>query len=85
MDELVNRIVRVIRDRLDLTLGDLELSPETCLIGRGLGLDSMAILELVTGLEEELEIEIDESGLSKETLADIGSLARYLRPNLGSG
>ena len=82
MDGLVERIVQVVIERLNPSVGHDELTSETPLIGRGLGLDSMAALELVTGLEEALGIELDESELSRETLSTIGSLADHIRPLL---
>jgi acyl carrier protein len=78
LQERVDAIIRVIVTRLNPTLDAAALSAETRLVGSGLTLDSMALLELVTGLEDELGIMIDESRLEAEVFADIGSLARFL-------
>jgi acyl carrier protein len=74
----MDAIIRVIVDRLNPTLSASALSSETRLLGEGLALDSMAVLELVTGLEDELGIMIDESKLEADVFEDIGSLARFL-------
>jgi acyl carrier protein len=74
----VEAIIRVIVDRVNPDLDAAALSSDTCLVKEGLALDSMAMLELVTGLEDELGIMIDESELKIEVFDDIGSLARFL-------
>jgi len=78
LQERVDAIIRVIVTRLNPTLDAATLSAETRLVGAGLTLDSMALLELVTGLEAELGIMIDEGRLAAGDFADIGSLARFL-------
>jgi acyl carrier protein len=78
LQERVDAIIRVIVERLNPTLDAATMSSTTRLVGKGLMLDSMAVLELVTGLEEELDIMIDESQLQPDVLEDIGSLARFL-------
>ena len=74
----VDAIIRVIVDRVNPDLDAAALSSDTCLVKEGLALDLMAMLELVTGLEDELGIMIDESELKIEVFDDIGSLARFL-------
>jgi acyl carrier protein len=81
-EKLVETIIRVIVNRLNPDLDPKTLSAKTCLIGKGLGLDSIAVLSLVTGLEEELSILIDESELKLEMFADIESLAGFLSHRL---
>jgi acyl carrier protein len=81
VQERVDAIIRVIVGRLNPTLDPAALSAGTALVGAGLALDSMALLELVTGLEEELGIPIDESRLDAGAFKDIESLARFLGEN----
>jgi acyl carrier protein len=76
--ERVDSIIRVIVDRVNPDLDPSELSAGTRLVNEGLALDSMAVLELVTGLEDELGEMIDESKLKVEMFEDIGSFARSL-------
>ena len=78
VQELVDAIIRVIVDRINPALDVAALSSDTSLVKEGLALDSIAVLELVTGLEDELGIMIDESKLKLEVFDDIGSLARFL-------
>ena len=78
LQERVDAIIRVIVERLNPALDAAAMSSDTRLVGEGLVLDSVAVLELVTGLEDELGIMIDESQLEPKVLEDIGSLARFL-------
>jgi acyl carrier protein len=76
--QLVDAVIRVIVTRISRTLRPADLSAETRLIDGELVLDSMALLDLVSGLEAELDIMIDESELEPSVFTDIGSLARHL-------
>ena len=78
MDQRVDAIIRVIVERLNPDLDRSSLSSTTRLVGEGLALDSVSVLELITGLEEELDIMIDESELTPEVFEDVASLARFL-------
>ncbi len=78
LQKYVDAIIRVIVDRLNPALDAAAMSSDTRLVGEGLVLDSVAVLELVTGLEDELGIMIDESQLEPKVFEDIGSLARFL-------
>lgn len=55
-----------------------ELSIESPLIDYGVGLDSVATLELVVALEEEFKIRIDEAELTPETFETIQSISSHI-------
>jgi len=79
-----DRIKNVIVSRLRLQVDVKKLSNKTSLLGKGLGLDSITLQELVVGLEEEFNIFIDESELHIEIFEDIGSLANYVSNKLNN-
>lgn len=55
------------------------IGPDTPLIGRGLSLDSIAVLELLVGLENEWGLELDPDALLKaDALRTVGTLADHL-------
>ncbi len=55
------------------------LEATTPLIGEGISLDSVAVLELLVGLEREFRIEIDpEELLRARALATVGALADFI-------
>ena len=80
--EIENRIKTVIKKRLKLKVKMGELSKDTPLIGKGLGLDSIGVLELVVGLEEEFNIMFEDSELNIELFRNIGSLTDYINKKL---
>jgi len=51
----------------------------TPLLGRGVGIDSMDTLTLVSALEREFEVEIPDDELSLDLFETIGSFADFLR------
>jgi len=74
----VDRIVRVLREVVGID-DSATIGPDTPLIGRGLSLDSVAVLELLVGLENELGLELDPDGLLEaDALRTLGTLADYL-------
>jgi acyl carrier protein len=61
-----------IQDRADA------LDESTPLLGSLPELDSLAVLELVTALEERFGIDVDESELTGEVFETLGSLANFV-------
>lgn len=55
---------------------------DTLLLGRGIGIDSMETLVLVSGLESAFEIEMADEDLTVELFRSIGSLATYVLTKL---
>jgi acyl carrier protein len=80
--KIENRIKKVIKKRLRLKVNMEEISRDTPLIGKGLGLDSIGVLELVVGLEEEFNIMFEDSELKIELFRNIGSLTDYINKKL---
>jgi acyl carrier protein len=77
-----DRVKKVILDRVKRSLNPADIVRETPLIGKGLGLDSVGIFELVISLEEEFNIVFDESELSIEIFENIGSLVNHISKKL---
>ncbi len=68
--ETVSKIIEIVNDTLDVEDG-AELSESTDL--KALGADSFDLLELVTALEDEFEITMDDEAVEK--IATIGQVA----------
>jgi len=73
---------KVLIKRLSLQINPSQISSDAPLIGRGIGLDSMGIHELVVGLEHEFDMAIDESKLKVDHLKNIRSLAEFISNQL---
>jgi acyl carrier protein len=77
MDTLV-RVRKILRDALNLGDRAEKLTPESPLLGGLPEFDSMAVVTVVTMIEDELGITIDDDELSAEIFATVGSLAKFL-------
>ena len=82
-DHVEERVKRVLAERIPLSVRVEDLKDDTPLIGGGLGLDSVALLQLVVGLEEEFGIQVDEAEVNVDLFADVSSVAAYVRRKLG--
>jgi acyl carrier protein len=71
-----------VRTTLVTTLGieDRELSfgPDSPLLGTLPELDSMAVVELITALEEQFGLDIDDADITGEVFETLGSLVAFV-------
>jgi acyl carrier protein len=58
--------------------------PQTALLGRGIGLDSIEILELVAAVEEEFGFCIEDDELNAEAFRTVASLVDFIERRLPS-
>ena len=77
MDTLA-QVKRVLRDTLNLGDRAERLTPDSGLLGSIPEFDSMAVVTVVTMLEDELGITVDDDELSAEVFATVGSLAEFV-------
>ena len=77
MDTLV-RVKHVLRDTLNLGDRAERLTPETPLLGGLPEFDSMAVVSVVTMLEDELGLTIDDDELSADVFATVGTLVDFV-------
>ncbi|WP_406023655.1 phosphopantetheine-binding protein [Nocardioides sp. NBC_00850] len=59
------------------------LSADTLLFGSLPELDSLALVELITVLEDRFGFEMDEDDINAEVFESVGSLAEYVRAQVG--
>ena len=81
--ELTGRIKQLIVRALSLPVDPEEIPEEEPLFGDGVGLDSVATLEIVFAVEEEFGIEVEDDDLRVELFASVATLAEYVRNRLG--
>ncbi len=77
-----DRVKKVILDIVKHRLNPEEIVRETPLIGKGLGLDSVSVFELVVSLEKEFDIFFEGSELGIEIFENLGSLVNYISEKL---
>jgi acyl carrier protein len=81
-----------IEDRIKATLVKclrLKLNPaaipnDVPLIGKGLGLDSVSVLQLVGAVEETFGIVVDDTDINRDLFRNVSALAGYVRRKLGA-
>ena len=76
--DIEKRIKKVLIKKALKDIDPKELDIDSPLIEYGVGLDSVATLEIVVALEEEFQIRIDESEITPETFETIKSLSRHI-------
>lgn len=77
-DKILSRIEGVLSD-LELLEGKGQLDENTGLLGKGIGLDSIEIIQLVAALEEEFELTIDDNDLLPDHFQTLGDLINFLQ------
>jgi acyl carrier protein len=59
-----------------------EFTPDTLLFGSLPELDSLALVELITVIEERFGLEMDEDDITAEVFESVGSLAAHIDEQL---
>jgi len=77
-DKILLRIEGVLSG-LELLEGKGQLDESTGLLGKGIGLDSIEIIQLVAALEEEFDLAIDDDDLLPDHFQTIGDLINFLQ------
>lgn len=73
---------KVIREVLQLGSRLEPLTPETALLGSLPEFDSMAVVTVLTCLEEEFGIYIEDEEVTAEMFETVGSLLQFVRAKL---
>jgi threonine synthase len=80
----LDKVLRVVSGSLKLP-AETELDTETKLIGGGLAVDSVGLLELSLALEKEFGCEVSEAELNRENFETVGHIADMFRQKLSEG
>ena len=78
MEELMSRLKEIVVDRLNVE--EDQIKPEASFV-EDLGADSLDIVELIMGIEEEFDIEIPDEDAEK--LTSVGDAINYVKNKLG--
>ena len=75
-------ILRTLDEVLSLGGRALSFQPSTALLGAIPELDSMAVVNLITTLEERFGVSFDDDEISGETFATVGGIVDLVRGKL---
>ncbi len=75
----------ILRDTLQLGDRARSLDLDTRLLGSLAELDSMAVVTVITAIEERFGITVEDDDISAETFETVGSLCRYVEARVVNG
>ncbi len=73
-----NLVKQLLIDILSLDVEITDLTDETPLLGNFPEFDSMAIVSVLTGLEEQFGFAVDDDELDAEVFATVGNLIEFV-------
>ena len=71
-------MIALLRARLPETVDGRPLDETTGLLGQGIGLDSVEVLQLVGGIEEDFDVTIDDESLEAANFQSIGTVVTFV-------
>jgi acyl carrier protein len=81
---VTQEVLRVLDDVLSLNGRALSFDRSTPLLGAIPELDSMAVVTLITTLEEQFGFVVDDDEIDGATFATVGSLVDFVSPKLSA-
>jgi len=75
-------VLRILDEVLSLNGRALSFNRETHLLGALPELDSMAVVALITSIEEQLGVMVDDDEIDGETFATVGALTDFVSAKL---
>jgi acyl carrier protein len=74
------RVRELLADRLRVPASDIPSGAAP--LKESLSIDSMALMQLVTGIEEEFDLELDDSEMSIEVFESVDSIVAFVTAKL---
>ena len=81
---MIDDIREILRDSLQLGSRADQLTASSPLLGAIAEFDSMAVVTVLTTVEEEFGITIDDDEVSAETFETVGSLANFVEQKVNA-
>jgi acyl carrier protein len=81
---VTNQLKEIIANQLDVNIRLEEIKDDVPLFEGGLGLDSIAIMEYITLIEEKFQIEFTDDELTIEPFQNMATLAAWITNRLGN-
>lgn len=77
-DEIRRRLRRLLEEQGALPDPPDSLDEQTGLLGHGIGLDSIEVVDLVSAIEDMFDLEVDDDQLGADRFETFGSLIRFV-------
>lgn len=82
--DINKEVLRILDEVLSLSGRSVAFTRDTPLLGAIPELDSMAVITLITTLEEQLGLVVDDDDIDGATFATVGSLTDFVSDKLNS-
>ena len=76
------RVRQIVGDVLQLGDRTAQLEPETALLGNIPEFDSMAVMGVITALEDQLGILVEDDDLTAETFETLANLTAFVQSKI---
>lgn len=83
-DSVSEEVVAILGEVLQLGDRAQNLRADTALVGSLPEFDSMAVVAVITGLEDHFGMVIEDDEISAETFATVGSLVAFVQAKVGA-
>lgn len=80
--DLLNGVKNLLKAALQLGERADRLTEDSALLGSMAEFDSMAVVTVITMMEEQYDIRVDDDDISADTFASVGTLVRFLADKL---
>ena len=80
---VLEQVRQVIGDALQLGERTQSLDEQSALLGAIPELDSQAVVHVITQIEEQFDIFVEDDEISAETFETLGTLSRFVDSKLG--
>jgi acyl carrier protein len=81
--DIAARVTALLRRQLPDAADGRRLDESTGLLGQGIGLDSVEVLQLVGAIEEDFDLTIDDESLEAEHFQTVGTVVTFVMGQLG--
>lgn len=85
LDGIKEQLRGVIVDDLDANIDTRDLQDDVSLYDDGIGLDSIAIINLIVLVEKKFDINFEEHEISSNIFASIDNLSRFISSKVNIG
>jgi len=80
--DVEQEVIRTLRSVLSLDPRKVPLRAESPLLGSIAELDSMAVVSILTAIEERFDIVVADDEVDGRTFASVGSLSRFVQSKI---
>lgn len=78
MNEITERLKHIIANDLDVNVSEDSIQEDDSLLEGGVGLDSVAVMEFISIIEEKFDFEFSDDELSMEPFQSLNTLGAFV-------